>query len=64
MDKTYKREVASLCLFSCFAIAVTGFWYQPEYAAEVLRILVPASFLFAMGAFGLDSVAKQLGNKK
>lgn len=61
MRKTGKREVALGCLAYCAGlggyVAVSG---SPSGLA-VLQLWLPASFLLAGGAFGLDAWSKQLG---
>lgn len=61
MKKTGKREVALGCLCYCAGlggyVAASG---SPSGLA-VLQIWLPAAFLFAGGAFGLDAWSKQLG---
>lgn len=64
MRKTGKREVALGCLCYCAGlggyVAATG---SPSGLA-VLQLWLPAAFLFAGGAFGLDALAKQMGGGK
>lgn len=64
MRKTGKREVALGCLCYCAGlggyVAASG---SPSGLA-VLQIWLPASFIFAGGAWGLDAWAKQLGGGK
>ena len=58
MQKTFKRETAGVLLL---ALAALGGWSVsnpdalPVFEASVLPVI-----LFAMGAFGLDTVAKQI----
>lgn len=58
MGKTFKRETAWALLV---VLAALGYWSTvnpnavPVFEAAVLPII-----LFAMGAFGLDAVAKQI----
>ena len=58
MQKTFKRETAGVLLL---ALAALGVWSVsnpdalPVFEASVLPVI-----LFAMGAFGLDTVAKQI----
>ncbi len=56
-NKTWKRELAALLLiFTCY-IALYG-------SLEVLKVMAPLTFLFAGGAFGIDSFAKQIQSRR
>lgn len=59
MAKTYKREVATACLGYCGILGVLAVLRESEAALSALSVLVPPSFLFAAGAFGIDSYFKQ-----
>ena len=53
MGKTFKREVAVICIILIFILAFMGM-------LEALALLVTPVFGFAMLAFGMDSASKQL----
>jgi hypothetical protein len=57
-NKTYKRETAVAILLVLLCFFILGVWI--ERAFEVATFLTTPSFLFAGGAFGLDSVSKQI----
>lgn len=58
-SKTYKREVAVACLAYCGLLGVAAVGWDSEPALAALNVFVPSSFLFAAGAFGIDSFMKQ-----
>jgi hypothetical protein len=57
--KTYKREVAVGCLVYCGFLGVAAVGWESEAALSAIAVFVPSSFLFAAGAFGIDSYMKQ-----
>ena len=61
MEKTYKREVAFLLLVFWGAITVWGVYV--EAAMQASQYMAFFVFAFAMGAYGLDAWAKQLGGR-
>ena len=50
--KTYKRELAFICVVMLFIMAFMGM-------LEALALLVTPTFGFAIVAYGMDSAAKQ-----
>jgi hypothetical protein len=58
-EKTYKREVAIGCLLYCAGLGLAAVFWESEAAISTVNVFVPASFLFAAGAFGIDSYMKQ-----
>lgn len=58
-EKTYKREVAVCCLLYCAWLGISAVTMESEAALAALAVFVPSSFLFAAGAFGIDSYMKQ-----
>ena len=52
MSKTWKREIAALCLLGVFVLAFLGM-------IEALAILAPLTFIFATTMYGADWVGKQ-----
>ena len=57
--KTYKREVAVCCLLYSAGLGVSAVLWESEAALSALAVFAPSSFLFAAGAFGIDSYMKQ-----
>lgn len=47
------------CLLYCAWLGVAAVLFESEPALSALNIFVPSSFLFAAGAFGIDSYMKQ-----
>jgi uncharacterized RDD family membrane protein YckC len=58
-QKTYKREVAIGCLLYCAWLGVAAVIWDSAPALAAMNVFVPSSFLFAAGAFGIDSYMKQ-----
>ena len=61
MQKTYKRETAWFLLVAVLIMAVSTAFY-PEIIPAFETLVYP-SFIFIMGAFGLDAWAKQINYK-
>jgi hypothetical protein len=61
MRKTGKREVALGCLCYCAGLGGYVAASGSQSGLAVLQLWLPASFLLAGGAFGLDAWSKQLG---
>lgn len=59
-QKTYKREVAGVMLFSLAALTVAGIAWPTSLAWEVAKFYATPVFVFAGGAFGLDAISKQV----
>ncbi len=62
MEKTYKREVASIMLAFLAIMYVWGV-YNPS-SLQVAEYLTTPVFLFVAGAFGMDAYSKQVTNVK
>ncbi len=62
MEKTYKREVASVMLAFLGMMYVWGV-YTPA-ALQVAELITTPIFLFVAGAFGMDAYSKQVTNVK
>lgn len=58
VQKTYKREVSGGMLAFLAAISIAGIWLPGAF--EVSKSLGVPIFMFAGGAFGLDSYARQI----
>ncbi len=55
-SKTYKREVALALILGMAYVVTTG-------DVEMVKALIWPVFAFVMGAFGMDSYAKQVKDK-
>ncbi|PTR08725.1 hypothetical protein C8J28_13412 [Cereibacter azotoformans] len=58
--KTWKREVALGLLAYCAGLGAYVAWTGSAAGMSVLELWLPGSYLFAAGAFGLDSWSKQV----
>jgi hypothetical protein len=59
-QKTWKREVSAVIASSASWVDMLVGVFENSLAGEAVEVLATPIFLFAAGAFGLDSVSKQI----
>jgi hypothetical protein len=59
-QKTWKREVSAVMLLVLLGLTCLWVFFENSLAGEAVEVLATPIFLFAAGAFGLDSVSKQI----
>ena len=60
MEKTYKREVATGMLVGLTCLFGYGMYAENLVMIDVAKFVTTPVFMFALGAFGLDALAKQI----
>lgn len=55
--------MSAFCIFYCAGMGAYGAYFDSDSAIKIVDIFIYPSFIFAFGAFGIDSASKQFSHK-